>query len=189
MPENLHSKDKPVKGINIVLLGIVLIIFTGLTFTSCKHEWEKKEKHTINTDSISNNFINIADSINYGVVVRARDKNDEWQNKWLRSFDRREFVDFIFESVYSGRLQAYDYFEDEPVSIDQIKKLEDKEEFDRSKIGKIQFKERWYFDPSGLKMYKEVHSVMLAYEVYRENGKFRGYKPAFKVYLNDPKGN
>ena len=130
--------------------------------------------------------------IDYNTVSLERgykDKNDEWQNKWLQSFDRIELIDFIFEAVYSGKLQAYDYFEDEPMSIEQIKKLEAKDEFDRSKIGKIQFKERWYFDPSNLKMVKEVHSVMLAYEVYRENGQFRGYKPGFKVYLNNSPDN
>jgi hypothetical protein len=150
----------------------------------CKHEWEGEKKHTLRTDSVPNAFISIADSINYGVVVKPRNNADEWQKKWLQSFDRKELVDFIFDAVYSGRLQPYDYFDDKPITVDQVKKLEEKKEFDRSKIGKIQFKERWFFDPDQLKMVKEVYSVMLAYEVFRDNGEFRGYKPAFKVYLN-----
>lgn len=161
------------------------MILFAILIMGCKHKWERESKQSIQTDSIGREFISIADSINYGVVVKARNNGDDWQKKWLRSFDRKELVDFIFEAVYSGKMQPYDYFEDKPLSVDQIKQLENKEEFDRSNVGKIQFKERWYFNPDRLQMVKEVHSVMLAYEVYKENGTFRGYKPAFKVYLNN----
>jgi hypothetical protein len=159
-------------------------LFAITLIMGCKHKWEGEKKHTFSSDSIPNAFISIADSINYGVVVKARNDGDEWQKKWLQSFDRNELVDFIFNAVYSGRLQPYDYFDDKPITVDQVKELEQKKEFDRSKIGKIQFKERWFFDPDQLKMVKEVYSIMLAYEVFRDNGEFRGYKPAFKVYLN-----
>lgn len=183
MPKNSLSKDKhPLNGYR--LFSILLVIASFILVTGCKKGWEREEKHVIQTDSLTNEFISIADSINYGVVVKTRKNEDEWQQKWLSTFDRRELVDFLFDAVYSGRLQPYDYFEDEPLSVEQIKQLENKEEFDRSKIGKIQFKEKWYFDPNRLKMIKEVYSVMLAYEIYRENGDFRGYKPAFQVYLN-----
>jgi hypothetical protein len=182
-PENFHLKDKTCIFKRLpfyVLLGL----FAVTLIMGCKHEWEGEKKHTLRTDSVPNAFISIADSINYGVVVKPRNNADEWQKKWLQSFDRKELVDFIFDAVYSGRLQPYDYFDDKPITVDQVKELEEKKEFDRSKIGKIQFKERWFFDPDQLKMVKEVYSVMLAYEVFRDNGEFRGYKPAFKVYLN-----
>ncbi|MCF8233057.1 MAG: hypothetical protein K9J27_12830 [Bacteroidales bacterium] len=184
MPENSHSKDKsPISGYRQGWL--LFVLFAGLLLMGCKHPWEREKKHSIQTDSISNEFISIADSINYGVVIKARNDADDWQKKWLRSFDRKELVDFIFEAVYSGKLQPYDYFDDKPIAIEQIKQLENKEEFERSKVGKIQFKERWYFDTNRLQMIKKVYSIMLAYEVYKENGAFRGYKPAFKVYLNE----
>ena len=182
MPASSHLKDKcQIKGFKTVVM--VLMLF-GMLMIGCDKEWSKEKKHSIQTDSINDEFISIADSINYGVVVKARENADKWQKKWLSNFDRKELVDFIFEGVYSGKIQPYNYFEDKPISVKQVKELESKEEFDRSKVGKIQFKERWYFDPEHLKMMKEVYSVMLAYEVYRENGEFRGYKPAFKVYLN-----
>lgn len=184
MPENSPSKDKFTGIASYRSFWILLLLFPCLLHMGCKNEWEREKTHSIQTDSISKEYISIADSINYGVVVKARDEGDEWQKKWLSTFDRRELVDFIFEAVYSGKLQPYDYFEDKPISIEQIKQLERTEEFDRSKVGKIQFKERWYFDTTQLKMIKEVYSMMLAYEVYKENGTFRGYKPAFKVYLN-----
>ncbi|MGM0530079.1 MAG: hypothetical protein ACQER7_01855 [Bacteroidota bacterium] len=181
-PENSLLKGK--SPLAIYTGNWMLIVLFAILIMGCKHKWERESKQSIQTDSISNEFISIADSINYGVEIKARNNEDDWQKKWLRSFDRKELVDFIFEAVYSGKLQPYDYFEDKQLSVDQIKQLENKEEFDRSNVGKIQFKEKWYFNPDKLQMVKEVHSIMLAYEVYKDNGKFRGYKPAFKVYLN-----
>lgn len=169
--------------------GILLILIAGILITGCKHEWEKEEKHTIENDSIKGSFVSVADSISYGVVIRNRDESNEWQKKWLSQFDRKEFIDFIFDAVYSGKLKPYDYFDDEPLPIEEIRQLEKKEEFNRSKIGKIQFREKWYLDPTNLKMVKEVHSVMLAYEVYKDDGGFRGYKPAFRVILNTSIGD
>jgi len=179
-----YSTGKTRKFINCSLACILFVLFTGILIVGCKNKWDSEERYSIHTDSIRKNYINIADSISYGVIVRNRDKSDEWQKKWLRTFDRKELVNCIFDAVYSGKLQPYDYFNDEPMSIKQVKEMERKDEFDRSKIGKIQFEERWYFDPDHLKMTKEVYSIMLAYEVYRDNGEFRGYKPSFKVYLN-----
>lgn len=163
-----------------VALALLLVMAAA---TGCRDAWDKKEEHNLKTDSLANRYISIADSINYGVVIKSRDTSDNWQEKWLKSFDREEFVDFIFEAVYEGRLQAYDYFTQKPLSLKAVKDLEARDDFRRSRVGKLQFKERWYFNTSSLQMVKEVYAVMLAYEVYRDDGTFRGYKPAFMVRL------
>ncbi len=165
-------------------LSAVLAIFLVVAaFTGCRDAWEEKEEHNLKTDSLANRYHSIADSINYGVVIKSRDTSDNWQKKWLKSFDREQFVDFIFEAVYEERLQAYDYFTQKPLSVKAVKDLEARDDFRRSRVGKLQFKERWYFNTSSLQMVKEVYGVMLAYEVYRDDGTFRGYKPAFMVRL------
>jgi hypothetical protein len=163
-----------------VALALLLMMAAA---TGCRDAWDEKEEHNLKTDSLANRYISIADSINYGVVIKSRDTSDNWQEKWLKSFDREEFVDFIFEAVYEGRLQAYDYFTQKPLSLKAVKNLEARDDFRRSRVGKLQFKERWYFNTSSLQMVKEVYAVMLAYEVYRDDGTFRGYKPAFMVRL------
>ena len=184
MHENLLLKKDNTSLNTCLKAWISLFVLTVCMISGCQNKWEKEKKHAIESDSIRGQFVSIADSINYGVEVKTREKSDKWQKKWLSNFERKELVDFIFEAVYDGQLQPYEYFNDKPMSIEQVKQLEQKEEFDRSKIGKIQFKERWYFDPENLQMIKEVHSLMFAYEVYKDDGNFRGYKPAFKVYLN-----
>lgn len=181
MPKDCFSTDKPLR--NTIAFGLAILLTT--TLSGCRDRWDKEKTYDLQTESVQKEYIRMADSISYGVVIKNRDTADEWQKKWLQNLDREKFVDFIFEAVYSGRLQPYDYFTDEPIPIRAVRELEEKEEFDRSRIGKIQFEERWYFDKAGLNMIKEVYGVMFAYEVYKEDGRFRGYKPAFKVLLRE----
>jgi hypothetical protein len=161
------------------LLAIVILI------QGC-YEQKNHEPALPPTDTISSSYKIIADTINYGIVVKNRDTTNRWQQKWLSHLDKDSLVDRIFEAVYARELKPYNYFTGEKIPLRKIRKLEKSQGFDRSSIGKLQFEEIWYFDPSRLRMVKSVNSIMLAYEVYRQDSTFRGYKPAFKVYLNKP---
>jgi hypothetical protein len=181
MPNAFFSIDKITGSKTVVLISLLLIA----GFTGCRDPWSNEPTRPLKTEGFENQYIRMADSISYGVVIKNRDPDDTWQKKWLGTLDRQEFIDFLFDAVYSGKLQPYDYFTDEPLSPKAIRELEKTETFDRDRIGKIQFEERWYLDREKLSMVKEVYSVMLAYEVYRKDGSFRGYKPAFKVRLRE----
>lgn len=181
MPGGFCSTAKN-PGIQTVALAALLLI---VSFTGCRDPWSDEPSRSLQTEGFQDSYIRMADSISYGVVIKNRDPEDAWQKKWLGTLDREEFIDFLFDAVYSGKLQPYDYFTDEPLPPGAIRDLEKTKAFDRERIGKIQFEERWYFDQQQLSMVKEVYSVMLAYEVYRKDGSFRGYKPAFKVRLRE----
>ena len=116
-------------------------------------------------------------------VVILNPNNDKWTEYCLRKLDKKTLVNEIFKSVYEGKLTPYEFFNNNPYSIDDVKAIEDDPEFSRDNIAKVQFEEAWYFDTVNQKMVKKVHSIMLAYEIYDLNGKVKGYKPAFKVYL------
>lgn len=163
---------------------IIFAIFSLQSMISCQDS--KSPLHKAPKDTLKSSYQIISDSISYGVVIKSRDTTDTWQKKWLKSLDKQFLIERIFEAVYAKELQPYDYFTDEQLSVRDIKKLEQKKEFSRDRIGKIQFEETWSFDSKNLRMVKAVKSIMLAYEVYREDSTFRGYKPAFKVYLNTP---
>ncbi len=128
------------------------------------------------------NFIVIADTIINNVVIMNPD-NDEWTEYCLRNLDKKTLVNEIFKSVYAGELIPYEFFNNEVLSIEDIKALENDSTFSRDKIAKVQFEEAWYYDSVNQKMVKKVHSIMLAYEIYNSLGEIKGYKPAFKVYL------
>lgn len=166
--------------------NIYVIILLVLIFSACKKTETRWNYLIPPADTLRTDYKIIADTISYGVVIENRDSTDIWREKWLSHLKKDSLVDRIFKAVYNRELTAYDYFTEEPLSIKDIKKLEDTEEFNRSLIGKIQFEEIWYFDPKELSMVKSVKSIMMAYEVYRQDSTFRGYKPAFKVYLKQP---
>jgi len=165
------------------IISLIIIASIGCNKTKREKHEVFEQKETI-SDTLPQTYKVLADTISYGVVVRNKDTTDKWQKKWLKNLKLERFTNHLFQKIYSGEITPYRYFNEEPLTIKDIKNLEEQEEFARDKIGKIQFKEIWYFNPDNMKMVKKVYSVMLAYETYNSDGSFRGYKPAFKVYFN-----
>ncbi len=172
-------------------MKLSIIIFTGilflLGFTSCKQANED-QKHTGNKqDQLTISKVNgnlIANPIIYDVIIKNPDPEDTWSTEKLEKLNKETLVDFIFKAVESGKVTAYNYHTDEKMSMKEFYAMKKLEDFDKSKIGEIQFIEDWYFDEANMKMTKIVKSIMLAYEVYDQSGKVRGYKAAFRIDLN-----
>jgi len=155
-----------------------LISILLLFIYSCQQNSDKK----INISNKTEEYLVIADTIINDIMLKAAE-NDEWAEYSLRKLDKLRLVNEIFDLVYEGKLTPYEFFSETPLTIEDIKQLERDPEFSRDKIAKVQFEEGWYFDPVSLKMTKRVHSIMLAFEIYNNQGEIKGYKPAFKVYL------
>ena len=168
-----------------------ILILLLLILISCKHQDSSNnkpnKKHS--QESIYNkkadNYTVVADTIIYGVVLKNTNPDDYWTEECLKHVDRKKITDIIFKAIYEGRITAYDYFENTPLTIAEIKNLEKENEFNRDKFAQIQFKEEWLFDELNFKMEKRVTSIILGYELYDSNNKVKGYKAAFKVYLNN----
>lgn len=126
----------------------------------------------------------IADTVTYNVIVKNPEPEDTWTEKSLGRLKMDSFVEMIFEAIYSRELVPYDYYTNEAMSVREIRRLEQNEEFSRANIGQLQFTEEWYFDQENLRLEKRVNSITLGYEVYNLAGDLRGYKAAFKVKLN-----
>lgn len=165
--------------------GVIIAGILFAFFISC-HSEGKKQNLKDKTDGISlkDSGVLVAEPIIYDVVVLNPDPEDRWATEKLKKLHKEALVDLIFKAVEDGRVTAYNYHTDEKMSMKDIRTLENSDEFNKSKIGKIQFIEDWYFDEKSMKMTKVVKSVMLAYEVYDQFGKVRGYKAAFRVDLN-----
>ncbi|MEW5845774.1 MAG: hypothetical protein AB1777_05840 [Bacteroidota bacterium] len=122
----------------------------------------------------------IADSIKYEVVVQATD-GDIWEAERLKGYtNHRELVEGVFKNVINGKLKAYDYATDEPLTVEELRKLIDDQKIDASQVGKLLFTERWYIDPNG-HIYKFITSVTLGKAEYSKQGTFKGYSALFKV--------
>ena len=161
---------------NLLLITIILYVLTG-----CSDE--PKQIVKADFDDIENYEI-IADTIITDVVIKNPD-NNEWTDYCLRKLDKTELVNHIFNAVYEGKLIPYDFFNNTPLTIDDIKNLEKDPEFNRDNIAKVQYEEAWHYNAQNQTMIKKVHSIMFAFEIYTSEGEIKGYKPAFKVYFDD----
>jgi hypothetical protein len=157
-----------------------------LTFVilACSQKQPVKQPSTESDLKASFSGTLIADTIIYDVIIRNTNPDDTWAENCLKGLKRGEFVDSIFAWVYSGKISAYDFDTHVALKKKDIQKLESEKDFARDKIGKIQFKERWFFDSGKLTMSKEILSIVLGYEVYDDAGELRGYKPVFLILLN-----
>ena len=166
--------------------SILFLMITFSLFSGCNNG---KEKIVNQSQATSDSFLDetgtlLADPITYDVVVKNPDPEDKWTNEQLENFNLDKLVKMVFSSIEKGKVTAFNYHTGEEMNLKEIKDLEKSDEFDRSKIGKVQFIEDWYFNEEKLIMSKKVKSIMFAYEVYDQFGKIRGYKAAFRIDLN-----
>ena len=150
-----------------------------VVITSCAGPDERSKNNTASIPGVM-----LADTISYPVVIKNPDTTDTWTTECLRPLDRQKLVDAVFEAVYSNNAQAYNYFSNEPMSVKEVQALEATDEFSRENVGKLQFWESWYFDEKQQIFTKKTHKILVAYEVFTDDGELRNYKAAFYIKLN-----
>lgn len=185
---NLHNRSNMKNKIGNTLVLVVFILIPIVP--ACKSDLKTNEADNIKTttrivgDSLAGNFTPLAIPITYDVVIKNPDPLDVWTTSCLEHLEKDILVDLIFNAIEKGRVKAYNYHTEEEMSLRDIRALEKDDEFDRSRIAKVQFIEEWYFDPDAFILEKRVNSIMLAYEVFDQEGNIRGYKAAFRIDLN-----
>ncbi len=125
----------------------------------------------------------VAHPIIYDVIVDNPDPSDEWTNFCLKDYDNEALENVLFNAVYQKKLVPYHYHLDTVLSMEYVKDFEKK--IAERPLGKIQFQEKWFFDETNMKMYKQVLYIVMGYELVNDEGEIYGYEPAFKVYLDD----
>jgi len=124
----------------------------------------------------------IAPTITYPVIIKNPDQADEWTEKCLKDIDIKAYAAIFFNLIYTEKVKAYPYLSDKAMTIQEVKAFE--KEFSRDRIAKILFEEEWVFDEKNVQMYKKVNSIMMAYELYSNDGEVKGYKAGIQIYLN-----
>ncbi|MBA7564577.1 hypothetical protein ES708_06240 [subsurface metagenome] len=165
------------------LFVILIFLFSSCKNSEKKHLKDRLTQRKSETEITISNYASLAAPITYDVVIKNPNPEDDWIESCLEKLDREKLVNIIFDAVLNEKVTAMDYLTDKPMTVKEIRELEEDEEFDRSRVAKIQFIEDWYFDKESFTMKKIVHSVMLGYEVYDWDGNVRGHKAAFKVNL------
>lgn len=126
----------------------------------------------------------IVDTIIYDVMIKNPNPYDTWTDECLKNLNKEQFVNILFESVYKNQATAFDVLSESIITPAELKKLEKKKDFDRDKIGKMQFTESWFYNDSLRTMSKKVISVSMGYEILDDQGNLIGHKPVFKIFLN-----
>jgi len=127
----------------------------------------------------------IARDIVTDVIIRPDPDGDPWETEKVEGYKGDEFVNGIFSRIYDGTLTVYDYHSGEALEASDVRKLEKEFDNDRSKIGKLSFREDWYYSPSSNSLQKMTKSVTLGYELYNNFGKVYAYRAAFRADLNE----
>ena len=115
--------------------GLILSLAILFTLCNCPKEKElscKKNETTAVAEDIQPavdeaDLELIADTIIYEVLVQNPDEEDLWKTNCVKNVDVKKFVDIIFDAVYNGKITAYSLFNEQPMSIEDIKALEEKE--------------------------------------------------------------
>jgi len=159
-----------------------LVAIALFSLAGCIDNKEQQKVIVLSENDLDVNNL-LADTIIYSVDIVNTDTLDTWADWRLRHLNTQKLISEVFDNVYKGKLKAYDYFTDAPLTIDDIKAIEKKADYDRSLIEEIQFEETWLFSPKEQIFHKEVHSFVLAYALYAGNGERMGLKPVFRVRL------
>lgn len=122
-----------------------------------------------------------ADTIIYDVLISNPDTLDEWGTTKVKDVRHKKIVDDLYAMIYSGEKKAYDYYTNKELTIAQIKEIEADERFPRNRVGKLQFTETWRYNNNNDELKKQIHSILLAYELYNDSNYLRGYKAAFYI--------
>ncbi len=180
---------KTFKTIPIALLFLLAIN----SFFACKDqvkkkEMDKKEKTQAKEqaakktpEKLEENHTLLADSITYGVIIKATPKTNK---EFIKNLNKQKFVDLIFDAVNTEKINAYDYYTNEKLNKDDIEEIISQDDFSKEAIGRVLFTEKWMLDTTNIQMTKQVHSLIFGYELLRSDGELKGYKPIFKVVLN-----
>lgn len=115
------------------------------------------------------------------IFVKPDTTGDPWEVEKVKGFDGNQMYKILFENIYSDKLKVFDCFTGEPLSVKQVKDMEKEYNLDISNIGKIQYIEDWYFDPSTSSIIKKIKSFSFGYQYLRGAGLPVGYKPIFLV--------
>ncbi len=158
-------------------ISIVVTCIIFLSLLSCNNQPSSNHSNTKADYSLW------ADTIIYEVLINNPDTLNEWESQKVKAVHQLKIVDELFDKVYNKEKIAYDYYTNEKLSIDDIRSIESKSEFNRKNVGKLQFSETWKFDNKTNQLHKEILQILLAYEIYDETGNLRGYRAAF--YLKD----
>lgn len=144
----------------------------------------EENRHTTDTGyypEFDTDTVLIATDIVTEVIIRPDPEGDPWEIEKVAGYNGKALVNGIFSRIYDGSMTVFDYHTGEPLTREDVKKIEGEFKNDRTKIGKLSFTEDWYWFPEENRLEKRAKSVTFGYELYNNTGKVYAYRAAFRA--------
>jgi hypothetical protein len=149
----------------------------------------------------------ITEKIEYPVFIKSPydDESGDWWKENIETSKRLEFVEILFDWAYAGKVQAFDYLTNKPLSAEEVKKIGNESDtirvndknppydekdtviqnkLDLRQIHKLKFLEEWCFNKDDHSITKKVLGVAPALTVYTDSSEVLGQRPLFWIYFD-----
>ncbi len=166
------------------VLSVVLLSLIMIFSYSCRQNAVKENKliaEPVSGDTTG--FLLLGRDIVTEVVLKPDTTGDPWEVEKVRNYNGSAMYKDLFNKIYKNEITVYDILTGKPLTAVQVKDIAKEFDNDLSKIGKLQFLEDWYFDPSSDKIIKKLKSTTFAYEFVREKGFPPAFKPLFRMKM------
>lgn len=149
----------------------------------------------------------ITQRIQYDVEIRNTTNTGDWWVKNIEGSKRGPFIESLFDMAYEGVLPAYDAYNKQPLTPEQVKAIGNhvdtitfqraespydfydtivKHQLNLSDVSRLRFLEEWRYDREQTRIEKTVLGVAPILEVYGDDGQLRGYMPLFWLAYQSP---
>lgn len=143
--------------------------------------------------------------IQYDVYVKSPNPDYDWWINNLPGPKRDDLINWIFDVAYSGKLKAYDYF-NQPLTTEDVKNIGKDtiyrtlmrtkppfEKYDtmvvtqleKSDVTKVRFLEEWYLNKDNNTFEKKIIAIAPVIERFDAEGNFLANQPLFWLYLDE----
>ena len=179
---------------NLVLL---LTATTVILLSSCQPNGNNDGDNGFGT--INENFTQIGFNFRSESDIVVADGTGDYMGR----FDHKVLIDEIFEAIYAGKIQAYNFLDD-ALTIEEVEYLQSHsdtaevenietgvlesvlitEELNPDEVVKLFMVEDWFLDKETFTMEKKVVSMTLCTLKLNLEGDPIGYEILFKIYLD-----
>ncbi len=149
----------------------------------------------------------ITEKIEYPVFIKSpyEEENGDWWKENIETSKRTDFVKMLMDWAYSGKVGAYDFLTNEPLTVEQVKAIGNEsdtlhinkttppydeidtvitQKLDFQLIQKIKFLEEWSYNLNDHTISKKVLGIAPTVATYDENSELKGYRPLFWLYFD-----
>lgn len=148
----------------------------------------------------------ITEKIQYDVIIKPDNLDSDWWVNNLEGSKREKFVLALMDDVLNHKINAFDFFTDEPLSYERIEHLKGYQDtilfqqpeppysdtlmvvdhsIEYRDITKVRFLESWSYNGTDIRtMEKKIIGIAPMIENYDEEGNLRGYEPLFWIYTD-----